>query len=75
MYHKYNAYKNFMYTLSLSSRPKSKNVCKLSNLGQKLSVPIIHMRYSRSLILRTIIGLTRSYGTDPIPQDTIVPRF
>ena len=74
MYHKHNTNKNLMYTASLSSRPKSKHACELSNLGRKLGVPIIHMRHSSSPILGTTIGPTRSYGTDPIPQDTLVPR-
>ena len=67
MYHKHNAYKNLMYTASLSLKPKSKNTCELSNLDRKLGVPIIHMRHNSSPILGTIIGLTRSYGTYPIP--------
>ena len=74
MYHKYSTYKNLMYTASLSSRPKSKHAYELSNLGHNLGVPIIHMRYSSSPILGTTIGPTRSYGTDPIPQDTLIPR-
>ena len=74
MYHKHNTQENLMYTASLSSRPKSKHACELSNLGRKLSVPIIHMRHSSSPILGTTIGPTKSYGTDPIPQDTLVPR-
>ena len=74
MYHKHSTHKNLMYTASLSSRPKSKHACELSNLGRKLSVPIIHMRHSSSPILGTTIGPTKSYGTDPIPQDTLVPR-
>ena len=74
MYHKYNTNKNIMYTASLSSRPKSKYAYELSNLGRKLGVPIIHMRHSSSPILGTTIGPTKSYGTDPIPQDTLVPR-
>ena len=74
MYHKHSTYKNLMYTTSLSSRPKSKHACELLNLGRKLSVPIIHMRHSSSPILGTIIGPKKSYGTDPIPQDTLVPR-
>ena len=72
MYHKYSAHKNLMYTASLSSRPKSKHACELSNLGRKLGVLIIHMRHSSSPILGTTIGLTRSYGTNPIPQYTLV---
>ena len=72
MYYKYSTYKNLMYTASLSSMPKSKHACELSNLGRKLGVPIIHLRHSSSPILRTTIGPTRSYGTDPIPQDTLV---
>ena len=63
-----------MYTASLSSRPKSKHACELSNPGRKLSIPIIHMRHSSSPNPGTTIGPTRSYGTDPIPQDTLVPR-
>ena len=74
MYHKHSVHKNLMYTASLSSRPKIKHTCKLSNLGHKLGVPIIHMRHSSSLIIGATIGPTRSYGTDPIPQDTLVPR-
>ena len=74
MYHKYSAHKNLIYTTSLSFRPKSKYAYELSNLGRKLGVPLIHMRHSSSLILRTTTGPTRSYGTDPIPQDTLVPR-
>ena len=75
MYHKHSAHKkNPMYIVSLSSRPKSKYAYELSNLGRKLGVPIIHMRHSSSPILGTTIGLTRSYGTDPIPQDTLVLR-
>ena len=74
MYHKHNTQENLMYTASLSSKPKSKHACELSNPGRKLSIPIIHMRHSSSPILGTIIGPTRSYGTDPIRQDTLVPR-
>ena len=74
MYHKHGAHKNLMYTVSLSSRRKSKHACKLSNLGRKLGVPIIHMRHNSSPILGTTIGPTKSYGTDPIPKDTLVPR-
>ena len=74
MYHKHCAHKNLMYLVSLSSKPKSKHACELSNPGRKLSIPIIHMRHSSSPILGTTIGLTKSYGTDPIPQDTLVPR-
>ena len=74
MYHKHSAHKNLMYTASLSSRPKSKHACELSNFGRKLSILIIHMRYSSSPILGAIIGPTRSYGTDPILQDKLVPR-
>ena len=74
MYHKHSAHKNLIYTASLSSRPKSKRACELSNLGRKLGVPIIHMRHSSSPILGTTIGPTKSYGTNPIPQDTLVPR-
>ena len=66
--------KNLTYTVSLSSRPKSKHACELSNPGRKLSIPIIHMRHSSSPNPGTTIGPTRSYGTDPIPQDTLVPR-
>ena len=74
MYHKHNTQENLMYTASLSSRPKSKHACELSNHGRKLSIPIIHMRHSSSPNPGTTIGPTRSYGTDPIPQDTLVPR-
>ena len=74
MYHKHNTQENLMYTASLSSRPKSKQACELSNLDCKLGVLIIHTRYSSSPILGTTIGPTKSYGTDPIPQDTLVPR-
>ena len=74
MYHKHSTHKNLMYTASLSSRPTSKHACELSNLGHKLSIPIIHMRHSSSPILGTTIGPTKSYGTDPIPQDLLVPR-
>ena len=74
MYHKHSKHKNLMYTTSLSSRSKSKHECELSNLGRKLGVPIIHTRHSSSPILGATIGPTRSYGTDPIPQDTLVPR-
>ena len=74
MYHKHSAHKNLMYTVSLSSKPKNKYACELSNLDRKPSVPIIHMRHSSSLILGTTICLTRSYGTNPIPQDTLVPQ-
>ena len=74
MYHKHSTYKNLTCTASLSSRPKSKHACELSNLGRKLSVPIIHMRHSSSPILGSIIGPTWSFGTDLIPQDTLVPR-
>ena len=74
MYHKHIGHKNLMCTASLSSKPKSKHAYELSNLGRKLSVPIIHMRHSSSPILGTTIGLTKSYGTDHIPQDTLVPR-
>ena len=74
MYHKHSVHKNLMYIASLSSRPKSKHTWELSDLDRKLIVPIIHMRHSSSLILGTTIGPTKSYGTDPIPQDTLVPR-
>ena len=74
MYHKHNTNKNLMYIASLSSRPRSKYAYELSNLGHKLSIPIIHMRHSSSPNPGTTIGPTRSYGTDPIPQDTLVPR-
>ena len=74
MYHKHSTHKNLMYTASLSSRPKSKHACELSNLGRKLSVLIIHMSHSSSPILGTTTGPTRSNETDPIPQDTLVPR-
>ena len=74
MYHKHSTHKNLMYTASLSSRPKSKHACEPSKLGRNLSIPIIHMRHSSSLILGTTIGPTRIYGTDPISQDTLVPR-
>ena len=74
MYHKHSAHKNLMYTTSLSSRPKSKHAYELSNLDHKLSVLIIHIRHYSSPILRTTIGPTRSYGTDPIPEDTLVPQ-
>ena len=67
MYHKHSAHKNLMYTTSLSSKPKSKHTCELSNLGRKLGVTIIHMKHSSSPILGTTIGPTTSYGTDPIP--------
>ena len=73
MYYKHSAHKNLTYTASLSSRPKSKYAYKLSNLGRNLGVPIIHMRHSSSPILGTTIGPTKSYGTDPIPQDILVP--
>ena len=73
MYHKHSAHKNRIYTACLSSRLKSKNACELSNLGRKLGVPIIHIRHSSSPILGTTIGPTRSYGTDLILQDTLVP--
>ena len=73
MYHKHSACKNLMYTASLSSRPKSKHACELSNLSRKLGVPIIYMRHNSSPILGTSIRPIRSYETDPIPQNTLVP--
>ena len=66
MNYKHNAHKNLMYIASLSSRPKSKHACELSNLGRKLSVLIIHMRHISSPILGTMISPTKSYGTNPI---------
>ena len=56
MYHKHSAYENLMYTTSLSFRPKGKHACKLSNLGRKLSILIIHMRHSSPPILGTSKG-------------------
>ena len=56
-----------MYNTSLSSKPRSNHACELSDLGRKLSIPIIHMRHNSSPILGTTVGPTRSYGTDSIP--------